>query len=401
MRNLDAHILSIDGVTKIFQLIDQVFPFHIILDRQLEIVQLGKNFRKIDQGIKIGDSFLDYFEIIRPTIGTSFKNFSIKEKEAFILSIIGKELSFKGEVVVYEEEGIILFLGTPIFSNSELFLKYNISLSDFAAYDCSPDFLFSMQAQENSYREIKSLVKELQCNKKKLLRSNSSLQQFAYIASHDLQSPLRTVVNFAQLLEKKYGSHFDNIGKEYLDFIIVGTKRMQELISNLLEFAKVEQIQASFEIVNLNSLIKKITTDLQFDIQKQNAKVEYSNLPSIYLNLTLIKQLFQNLITNAIKFRQLDDPIINIEFEEKKTEWQFSVKDNGIGFDMKDEKNIFEIFQRAVGLESYEGTGIGLAICKRVVEKHNGEIWVESEPLKGTTFYFTISKFLSSSFKNA
>jgi light-regulated signal transduction histidine kinase (bacteriophytochrome) len=258
-----------------------------------------------------------------------------------------------------------------------------------------------MQAQENSYREIKSLVKELQCNKKKLLRSNSSLQQFAYIASHDLQSPLRTVVNFAQLLEKKYGSHFDNIGKEYLDFIIVGTKRMQQLISNLLEFAKVDQIQASFEIVNLNSLIKKITTDLQFDIQKQNAKVEYSNLPSIYLNLTLIKQLFQNLITNAIKFRQLDDPIINIEFEEKKTEWQFSVKDNGIGFDMKDEKNIFEIFQRAVGLESYEGTGIGLAICKRVVEKHNGEIWVESEPLKGTTFYFTISKFLSSSFKNA
>ena len=111
--------------------------------------------------------------------------------------------------------------------------------------------------------------------------------------------------------------------------------------------------------------------------------------------------MFQNLITNAIKFRQLDDPIINIEFEEKKTEWQFSVKDNGIGFDMKDEKNIFEIFQRAVGLESYEGTGIGLAICKRVVEKHNGEIWVESEPLKGTTFYFTISKFLSSSFKNA
>lgn len=391
--------MNLEGLTKIFQLIDQVFPFHIIFNRELEIVQLGKNFKKIDETFMVGNLFTHHFEIIKPTIETSFKRISEKEKEAFILSVKEKDLSFKGEIVTYEEEGIILFLGTPIISNSEIFLKYNISLSDFAAYDFSPDFLFSMQAQETSYREIKSLVKELQKSKKKLLRSNSSLQQFAYIASHDLQSPLRTVVSFAQLLEKKYGSHFDPIGKEYLDFIIVGTKRMQQLINDLLEYAKVEQFQANFEIVDINTLIEKIRVDLQFDIQKQNAKIEYSNLPSIYINLTLIKQLFQNLITNAIKFRQLDDPIIKIDFEEKEADWLFSVKDNGIGFDMDDGQKIFEIFQRAVGLDSYEGTGIGLAICKRVVEKHKGKIWVESEPLKGTTFYFTISKFLSSSFK--
>ncbi|MFK7773156.1 MAG: ATP-binding protein [Saprospiraceae bacterium] len=398
MRKEDVHLVNLEGLTKIFQLIDQVFPFHVIINRELEIVQLGKNFKKIDETFTIGISFTDHFEILKPTIETSFNGFSDKEGEAFILSIIGKDLSFKGEVVVYEEEGIILFLGTPVISNSEIFLKYNISLSDFAAYDSSPDFLFSMQAQENSYREIKNLVKELQRSKSKLLQSNSSLQQFAYIASHDLQSPLRTVVSFAQLLEKRYGSHFDPIGKEYLDFIIVGTKRMQQLINDLLEYARVEQVQANFEIVDLNSLIGKITTDLQFDIQKQNAKFEYANLPSIYVNLTLVKQLFQNLFTNAIKFRQFDDPIIKIDFEERETEWQFSVKDNGIGFDMEDEQKIFEIFQRAVGLESYEGTGIGLAICKKVVEKHKGKIWVESESLKGTTFYFTISKFLSSRF---
>lgn len=391
--------MNLEGLTKIFQLVDQVFPFHIIFNREMEILQLGKNLIKIDRDIAIGNSFVAHFEIIKPTIEISFNDFSEKEKEAFILSIIGKDLSFKGEIVTYEEEGIILFLGTPIISNSEIFLKYNISLADFAAYDSSPDFLFSMQAQENSYREIKSLVKELQSNKRKLLRSNSSLEQFAYVASHDLQSPLRTVVSFAQLLEKKYGAGFDAIGKEYLDFIIVGTKRMQQLINDLLEYGKVEQMKANFEIVDINILVEKITFDLQFDIKKQNAKFEYSNLPSIYVNLTLIKQLFQNLITNAIKFRQLDDPIINIDFIERETEWQFSVKDNGIGFDMEDGQKIFEIFQRAVGLESYEGTGIGLAICKRVVEKHKGKIWVESEPLKGTTFYFTISKFLSSSFK--
>jgi len=399
MRKGNVHLVSLEGLAKIFQLIDQVFPFHVIINRELEIIQLGKNFKKIDEVFTVGNSFTDHFEIVKPIIETSFQGFLNKEKEAFILSIIGKDLSFKGEVVTYEEEGIILFLGTPIISNSEIFLKYNISLSDFAAYDSSPDFLFSMQAQENSYREIKSLVKELQLNKRRLLRSNSSLQQFAYVASHDLQSPLRTVISFAQLLEEKYGKNIDPIGKEYLDFIIVGTKRMQQLINDLLEYAKVEQAQANFEIVDINTLVEKVTFDLQFDIKKQNAKFEFSKLPSIYVNLTLIKQLFQNLFTNAIKFRQLDDPIITIDFEERETEWQFSVKDNGIGFDMEDGKKIFEIFQRAVGLESYEGTGIGLAICKRVVEKHKGKIWVESESLKGTTFYFTISKFLSRSFK--
>ncbi|MFK8006726.1 MAG: ATP-binding protein [Saprospiraceae bacterium] len=399
MKKENVHLVNLEGLTKIFQLIDQVFPFHVIINRELEIIQIGKNFKKIDETFAIGNSFTNHFEIVKPTIETSFKGFSNKEGEAFILSIKREDLNFKGEVVAYAEEGIILFLGTPVISNSEIFLKYNISLADFAAYDSSPDFLFSMQAQENSYREIKSLVKELQRNKIKLLRSNSSLQQFAYVASHDLQSPLRTVVSFAQLLEKKYGSHFDSIGKEYLDFIIVGTKRMQQLINDLLEYGKVEQMQANFEIVDINTLIEKITFDLQFDIKKQKATFEYTNLPSIYVNLTLVKQLFQNLFTNAIKFRQLDDPIIKIDFIERETEWQFSVKDNGIGFDMEDGQKIFEIFQRAVGLESYEGTGIGLAICKRVVEKHKGKIWVESESLKGTTFYFTISKFLSTSFK--
>ncbi len=399
MRKENVHLVNLEGLTKIFQLIDQIFPFHIIINRELEIVQLGKNFKKIDEAFAVGNSFKDHFEIIKPTIETTFEGFSNKEKEAFILSLNEEDLNFKGEVVVYEEEGIILFLGTPIISNSEIFVKYNISLSDFAAYDSSPDFLFSMQAQENSYREIKSLVKELQHNKTKLLRSNSSLQQFAYVASHDLQSPLRTVVSFAQLLEKKYGQKIDPIGKEYLDFIIVGTKRMQQLINDLLEYAKVEQMQSNFEIVDINMLVEKITFDLQFDIKKQKAKFEFSNLPSIYVNLTLIKQLFQNLFTNAIKFRQIDDPIIKIEFEETADAWQFSVKDNGIGFAMEDGKKIFEIFQRAVGLDSYEGTGIGLAICKRVVEKHKGKIWVESELSKGSTFYFTISKYLSSSFK--
>lgn len=336
--------------------------------------------------------------MIDPIEESSFQKISENEGEVFILSLYQKEISFKGEVVVYGEEGFFLFLGAPVIGDGELFVKYNISLSDFAAYDASPDYLFSIRAQENSYREIKNLVKRLQHSKSKLMQSNSSLKQFAYIASHDLQSPLRTIVSFAQLLEKKYGGIVDPVGKEYLDFIISGTKRMQDLINDLLEYARVQQMKDKFDIININELIQSVTLDLQFDIKQQNAKIEVTEIPSIYANHTLMKQLFQNLISNAIKFRQIEDPIIQISLEEKEDAWEFAVSDNGVGFNMEDGKKIFDIFQRAVGVGTYEGTGIGLAICKRVVEKHKGKIWVESEPMRGSTFYFTISKFLSTKF---
>ncbi len=394
----NVHLVQFGSLNKIFQLVDQVFPFHLIIDRQLKVVQLGKNIKRIENDCEVGHLFNDYFEVTSPKFKISFEEFSKKVGDVFIISLSTKNISFKGEVVVYKEEGIILFLGTPIISDGEIFTEFNISLSDFAAYDASPDFLFSMRAQKNSYREIKNLVKELQISKTKLLRSNSALKQFAYIASHDLQSPLRTVVSFAQLLEKKYEGSFDPVAKEYLDFIISGTKRMQLLINDLLQYARVQQVKEKYEIIDMNELVLQVTSDLQFDIQKQNAKIEFSGLPCIYVNLTLIKQLFQNLISNAIKFRQIEDPIIQIECEEKDSDWLFSVKDNGIGFEMENGKKIFEIFQRAVGYGTYEGTGIGLAICKRVIEKHKGKIWVESELLKGSTFYFTINKYLSSQF---
>jgi light-regulated signal transduction histidine kinase (bacteriophytochrome) len=209
---------------------------------------------------------------------------------------------------------------------------------------------------------------------------------------------LSKVFSFAQLLVKRYGESFDEIGKEYLNFIISGTKKMQLLINDLLEYTRVQQVKEKFEIVDINEVIQQLMLDLQYDIQQQNATIEFSNLPSIYANLRLIKQLFQNLISNAIKFCQIETPIIQIHFEEKGDVWQFSVKDNGIGFKMDEGKRIFEIFQRAVGQGAYQGTGIGLAICKRVVEKHEGKIWVESERLVGSTFYCTISKYLSTKF---
>ena len=398
MRKENVHLGQLEGLTRIFKLVNQVFPFHLIINRELQIIQLGKNLKKIEGDFEVGHLFSDYFKITKPISVASFEEFLNNEGEVFKLSLIKKELSFKGEVVVYEEEGIILFLGTPIISDGEMFMEHNLSLSDFAAYDSSPDYLFSMRAQENSYREIKNLVKELQNSKSKLLRSNSALKQFAYIASHDLQSPLRTVVSFAQLLESRYGECIDSEGKEYLDFIISGTKRMQLLINDLLEYARIQQVKESFEIIDMKEVVQQVILDLQYDLQKQNARIEFLDLPSMYVNLTLIKQLLQNLISNAIKFRQTDDPIIHIQVVEKDDVWLFSVKDNGIGFKMEEGKKIFEIFQRAVDIRSYEGTGIGLAICKRVVEKHKGKIWVESELHEGSTFYFTISKYLSSKF---
>ena len=398
MRKEDVHLAELENLDRVFQLVDQVFPFHLIMNKDLKMIQVGKNFKKLNKNFVVDPFFYNHFEMVKPVPCSTIEDFSKNEGDVFILSFLDKEMTFKGEMVVYEEEGIILFLGTPVLSDGEIFLKYNISLSDFAAYDTSPDYLFSIGAQQSAMREVKNLVKKLQNNKEKLTRSNSSLEQFAYVASHDLQSPLRTIVSFAQLLEKKYGKQIDPIGKEYLDFIISGTKRMQQLINDLLEYGKIQQEINTFEVVNISQLIEGITLDLQFDIEKQNAKIEYDNLPSIYANSSLIKQLFQNLISNALKFRQLDDPIIQIEIEDVDDAWLFFVKDNGIGFRMEDGQKIFDIFQRAVGLESYEGTGIGLAICKKVVEKHKGKIWVESEPMVGSIFYFTISKYLSTKF---
>ncbi|MGE5401553.1 MAG: PAS domain S-box protein, partial [Ignavibacteriales bacterium] len=211
-----------------------------------------------------------------------------------------------------------------------------------------------------------------------LKRSNTDLEQFAYIASHDLQEPLRMVSNFAKLLSRRYKDKLDERANEYIEFMVDGSKRMQSLISDLLMYARVTTKAQPMVPVDLNKIMEDVLKDLKITILEKKARIGYEELPEINADPVQIRQLFQNLITNAIKFKAEDDPEIQIQAEMKQKEWLFSVKDNGIGISPEYYERIFVIFQRLHEREKYSGTGIGLALCKKIVEYHGGRIWVES-----------------------
>jgi len=225
---------------------------------------------------------------------------------------------------------------------------------------------------------------------KELERSNKELQQFAYVASHDLQEPLRMVGSFLQLLERRYGSQLDADAKDFIFYAVDGAVRMQALINDLLEYSRVGTRGKPFEEINLNQIITQVKNNLNVAIKENNAVIKCKRLPTIYGDGTQLTQVFQNLIGNAIKFHGERSPEINISSARKNGDYEIVVKDNGIGIDPQYKEKIFLIFQRLHTREEYPGTGIGLAICKRIVERHGGVIWVESEIGEGATFHFSI-----------
>jgi len=221
-------------------------------------------------------------------------------------------------------------------------------------------------------------------------RSNKELEQFAYTASHDLQEPIRMIRSYAQLLEIRNKQNRNKGGQEYLQYIVEGASRMQQLINDLLMYSRVSTTKKNFENVDCNLVLKDVLEDLKFRIQEENAVIEAGSMPIVKGDRTQLRQLFQNLIQNAVKFRCEKNPEIKTRSERKDNKWLFSISDNGIGIDSKFHERIFIIFQRLHPREKYPGTGIGLAICKKIIERHGGQIFVESELKKGSTFYFTI-----------
>jgi signal transduction histidine kinase len=223
-----------------------------------------------------------------------------------------------------------------------------------------------------------------------LVRSNSDLEQFAYVASHDLQEPLRAVVGFCQLLKRRYEGKLDDKADEYLLDIFDGANRMRTLINDLLQFSRVGRAQTPFQPVACREAVDQALDQLANSIMEAKARVCCGDLPTVSADRTQLVQLFQNLISNAIKYRTPEPPEINITAERLDEEWKFSIRDNGIGIDPQFRERIFVIFQRLHTRNDYSGTGIGLALCKRIVERHGGRIWVESELDEGSTFCFTI-----------
>jgi two-component system, chemotaxis family, sensor kinase Cph1 len=239
------------------------------------------------------------------------------------------------------------------------------------------------------FRSVLTDVTEL----KLVEEANAELQQFAYVASHDLQEPLRMVISYLSLLQKKYQHQLDQEGQEYIQYAFEGGTRMRLLIDDLLEYSRLDSRNRAFP-VDMNIVVNKTAAILKMQIDENKVKIISSDLPMILADESQMILLMQNLIGNAIKFHGTEPPEIKIGAEKGESEWTFSIEDNGIGLNMEYSEKIFQMFQRLNGGGAYQGTGVGLAIAKKIVERLGGRIWVKSLEGKGATFFFTIPRNL-------
>lgn len=250
-----------------------------------------------------------------------------------------------------------------------------------------------ISARKESDLQLQQLNESLQKHAKELATSNAELEQFAYVASHDLQEPLRMITSFLSQLERKYAEVLDEKGRQYIHFAVDGAKRMRQIILDLLEFSKVGQMEDDIEAVNINKLINEILILYRKQTEELNAEIVFKNLPTILTYKTPLRQVFQNLIGNGLKYQQPGrPPLIRIEYKETDSHHLFSVQDNGIGIESNFFDKIFIIFQRLHNKDEYGGSGMGLAIAKKIIENLGGKIWLESTEGTGSIFYFTLLK---------
>jgi PAS domain S-box-containing protein len=238
-------------------------------------------------------------------------------------------------------------------------------------------------------RQLSDLTTDLQ-------RSNQELEQFAYVASHDLQEPLRAITSYTQMLAKRYQGNLDEKADKYIYYIVDGATRMQQLIQDLLSYSRVGRSEMKLHPVDCEALIKRVLKDLQVSIAENCATICIETLPSVVADASQLAQVFQNIIGNAIKYRSNEPPKIHVSATQQGDEWVFSIQDNGIGIEPQYADRIFGIFQRLHTRREYAGTGLGLAICKKIIERHNGTIWLSSEAGAGATFYFSLPVLNSS-----
>jgi len=266
-------------------------------------------------------------------------------------------------------------------------IETNISLIEDASGQPAAFLIVARDVTERKQMEhqLDSILADLQ-------RSNAELEQFAYVTSHDLQEPLRMITSYIQLIEEDYKGKLDADADQYIAFAVEGAKRMHTLINDLLAYSRVGTRGEPFLPTSMSSALSAAIANLDVAIEENHAVITHDELPTVLGDEAQLIQLFQNLLGNAIKFRSEDTPMIHVGVEETNDDWVFSVRDNGIGIDMKHAERIFVVFQRLHAREEYAGTGIGLAVVKKMVERHGGHIWVESEPANGSTFYFTLPK---------
>lgn len=315
---------------------------------------------------------------------------------------------WQGEIKNRAKKGGYYWVDTtivPILDHSDKPVQFVAIRNDITDRKQAKDAL--RQLNEGLETQVKERTQEVELRAKELERSNAELQQFAYIASHDLQEPLRTISSFTELLVQDYGDRLDGEAEEYVEFIVDGALRMQQLIKDLLAYSRVDSKGKAFAPTDCEKVISRVTDNLQFAIAQSEATVTHEPLPKIFADESQVQQLFQNLISNALKFRGEKPPQVHISAvpqapdvageeaiqapsDDNPAFWKFCVSDNGIGIEPDYREQIFEIFQRLHSRRIYAGTGIGLAICRKIIQRHNGHIWVEDSPQKGAAFYFTL-----------
>ncbi|MBT0810299.1 PAS domain S-box protein [Litoribacter ruber] len=325
------------------------------------------------------------------------------------LQLNSKELEGFGEINLYEnkQKGAAIFekLFDGEFVKEEVDLLnqageiLHYSLSAGPIYDDNGKLvaIYGIHADiseriKNENR-LKELNRKLETHAKELARSNAELEQFAYVASHDLQEPLRMVTSFLNLLEKKYKEQLDDKGRKYIYFAVDGAKRMRQIILDLLEYSRVGRMEDKFEKVDMNGILEEIRSLHRQQIAETSAKILADSLPTLTIPKAPIRQVFHNLINNGLKYQAPGNrPVIKIQWKELADHFEFSIEDNGIGFNPEYREKVFVIFQRLHQREEYSGTGMGLAVTRKIIENLKGKIWVDSKEGIGSTFYFTIPK---------
>ncbi|MBF0499457.1 MAG: hypothetical protein HQM09_04965 [Candidatus Riflebacteria bacterium] len=273
------------------------------------------------------------------------------------------------------------FLGDN--SKSVIDISAIILVFTFVVYQAS-NWVSRLDGERRKAEEVlRKTVHELE-------RSNADLEQFAYVASHDLQEPLRMIGSYVQLLQRRYKGKLDSDADDFIEYAVNGAKRMRNLINDLLAYSRVVRRRKDFEPTSFEEILKQVEADLRLAVQASGGSITHEPLPTINADPVQIAQVLQNLIGNALKFHGDRPPKVHIEAKKENAEWVFSVRDNGIGFEAQYADRIFVIFQRLQGGEKYPGTGIGLAICKKIMERHGGRIWAESTPGEGSVFHFAI-----------
>ncbi len=299
----------------------------------------------------------------------------VLEKKAFVHRLIAGEAISSFETQRVTKDGGILDVW--------------LTLTKLTDADGKP---IGIASTERDITERKKAEAQLQHTLADLERSNKELEQFAYVASHDLQEPLRMISSFTQLLAKRYESQLDDKARKYVNYTVEGAIRMQALINDLLAYSRVGTRGRPLETTDAHAVLGEAIRNLAAMIEENHALITNDDLPMVRADASQLVLVFQNLLANAIKFRRADLPRIHVSAQNRGHEWVFAVKDDGIGIEPQHAERVFVIFQRLHTREEYPGTGIGLAVCKRIVERHGGRIWFESGPGHGTTFFFSLPK---------